>query len=71
MMDGRTDRSIGMSLGYQREGNLAICNDADRTRGIVLSEISQSGKKMTVWCHSYVELKKQNRRTSENGRKNK
>ena len=42
----------GTVLSYQREGNLAICNDADRTRGIMLSEISQSGKRMTVWCHS-------------------
>ena len=36
----------------QREGNLAICNDVDRTKGIMLSEVSQSGKRMTVWCHS-------------------
>ena len=51
----------GMELSYQREGNLAICNDVDRTREIMLSEISQSGKRMTVWCHSQVELKKQSR----------
>ena len=51
----------GMVLNYQREGNLAICNDVDSTRGIVLIEISQSGKRMTGWCHSYVELKKQTR----------
>ena len=62
---------IGMVLSYQREENIAICNDVDRTRGIVLSEISQSGKKMTVWCHSYVELKKQSRWASVKGRKNK
>ena len=51
----------GMELSYQREGNIAICNDVDRTRGIMLSEINQSGKRMTVWCHSEVELKKQSR----------
>ena len=51
----------GMVLSYQREGTLAICNDVDRTRGIMLSEISQSGKRMTVWCHSWVDLKKQSR----------
>ena len=42
----------GMELSYQREGNIAIFNDVDRTRGIMLNEISQSGKRMTVWCHS-------------------
>ena len=42
----------GMVLSYQRAGNLAICNDVDRTRGIILSEIGQSEKRMTVWCHS-------------------
>ena len=52
--DGRQVMVIetGMVLSYQREGNLAICNEVDRTRGIVLSEIIQSGKRMTVWCHS-------------------
>ena len=42
---------IRMVLSYQREENIAICNDVDRTRGIMLSEISQSGKKITVWLH--------------------
>ena len=42
----------GMEPSYQREGNLAICNDVDRTREIMLSEISQSEKRMTVGCHS-------------------
>ena len=42
----------GMVLRYQREEDLAICNDVDRTREIMLSEISQSGKRMTVGCHS-------------------
>ena len=42
----------GMELSYQREGNLAICNDVDRTKGIMLSEVSHSGKRMTVWFHS-------------------
>ena len=42
----------GMVLRYQREGDLAICNDVDKTREIMLSEISQSGKRMTVGCHS-------------------
>ena len=42
----------GMVPSYQREGNLAICNDVDRTREIMLSETSQSEKRMTVWCHS-------------------
>ena len=51
----------GMVLSYQREGNLAICNDVEGTREIMLSEISQSGKRMTGWSHSYVELKKQTR----------
>ena len=32
----------GMILRYQREGNLAICNDVDRTKGIMLSEVIQS-----------------------------
>ena len=48
-----------MVLSYQREGNLAICNVVDRTQGKMLSEVSHSGKRMTVWCHSQVELKKQ------------
>ena len=57
MMDKKYGRQMmvierGMVLNYQREGNLAICNDVDRTRGIRLSEISQTGKRMTVWCHS-------------------
>ena len=42
----------GMVPSYQREGNLAIRNDVDRTREIKLSEISQSGKRITMWCHS-------------------
>ena len=42
----------GMELSYQREENIAICNDVDRTRGILLSEKSQSGKKITVLLHS-------------------
>ena len=31
----------GMVLSYQREGNLAICNDVDRTKGKMLSEVTQ------------------------------
>ena len=42
----------GMVLSYQKAGNLAICNAVDRSRGIILSEIGQWEKRMTVWCHS-------------------
>ena len=48
----------GILLSHQK-WNLTICNDLDGTKGIMLSDVSQSEK--DIWFHSSVEFKKQNR----------
>ena len=45
-MDKEDMGCIYILLSHQKEWNLAICNDVDGTRGIMLSEISQSEKEI-------------------------
>ena len=52
----------GILLSHQEKWYVAICNDVDGTRGIMLTEISQR-KTNAIRFHSLVEIKKQNRWT--------
>ena len=42
----------------KKQTNLAVCDNMDIYRGIMLNEISQVEKENTVWFYLYVESKK-------------
>ena len=53
-------------FSYKKEWNLAICNNMDGAREYN-AKLNSQGKTNTIWAHSYVEFKKQNKGSKGEG----